>query len=57
MLALVDDPISNFDALAKFGVQAEGALERCNIDKALLREYLSPAAIAKCPWFKFGRCK
>jgi hypothetical protein len=57
MLELANDPASDVGALTQFGLQAEGALQRCNIDKALLAKYLAPAVIEKCPWYRMGRCK
>lgn len=56
-LALVDDPASNVEDATNFGLQAEGALKRCNIDKASLRLLLVPAVPVKCPWYKFGKCE
>lgn len=55
-VALADDPSSDVEALALFAKQAEGAVQRCNIDKLSLRELLVPAVPVKCPWYKFGKC-
>lgn len=55
-VALAKDPASDGDSLTQFALQAESAVRRCNIDKASLREYIVPAAVAKCPWYHFGKC-
>lgn len=53
-VALAQDPTSDGLALTQFALQAEGAVNRCNIDKASLAQYLAPPAAAKCPWYYFG---
>jgi hypothetical protein len=50
------DPASTWEDLTNFGVQAQGATFRCNIDKAALSEYLTPEPEHKCRWYSIG-CK
>jgi hypothetical protein len=54
-VALAGDPVSTGDDLLQFGLQAESAVNRCNIDKQLLYGFLVPATPAKvCHWYSIG---
>lgn len=51
------DPASTVEDAVGFGLQAESALGRCNVDKGLALDYLDPKAPKSCPWWRFGKCQ
>lgn len=55
--ALMRDPSSTTGDAQDFMLQAESAVNRSNVDKALLMEFFYPPTPPKCPWYKFGTCK